>query len=306
LVRQTKGSDTKLDFTHAFEAFVNTFDGVNMASFRNGLVNAGIKDGEFMIWIWSELMDAKSLFLTANADTVYFFGYADLSKGPMVFAAPPGALGVIDDMWWRWASDFGAPGPDRGLGGKYLLVPPGYSGQLPQGGFFVVYPKATRVALLGRAFMENSDPKPAVEAIRKFTKVYPYEVGGVGTSIAEFLTGKARLGRITPPPPTVFQEGTGKVMNTIPPNDFSYYEVLNDLVQQEPATSLAPELMGPLSVIGIVKGKPFAPDERMKKVLTEALVFANATGRSLFMHSRDPSWYLYPGAGWTNYLFVVG
>jgi hypothetical protein len=59
-----------------------------MASFRNGLVNAGIKDGEFMIW--SELMDAKTLFLTANADTVYFFGYADLSKGPMVFEAPPG------------------------------------------------------------------------------------------------------------------------------------------------------------------------------------------------------------------------
>jgi hypothetical protein len=146
LGRQTKGSDTKLDFTHAFEAFVNTFHGVNMASFRNGLVNAGIKDGEFMIW--SELMDAKSVFLTANADTVYFFGYADLSKGPMVFEAPPGALGVIDDMWWRWASDFGAPGPDRGLGGKYLLVPPGYTGQLPQGGFFVVYPKTTRVALL--------------------------------------------------------------------------------------------------------------------------------------------------------------
>ena len=82
-------------------------------------------------------------------------------------------------------------------------------------------------------FMENNDPAPAAETIKKFTKIYPYELGGVGTSIAEFLTGKARLGRITPPPPpTVFHEGSGKVMNTIPPNDFSYYELLNEVVQR--------------------------------------------------------------------------
>ena len=142
--------------------------------------------------------------------------------------------------------------------------------------------------------------------IRKFTKIYPYEAGGVGTSIAEFLAGKAKLGRITPPPPTVFHEGSGKVMNTIPPNDFSYYEMLNEVVQQEPATSLDPELMGPLAAIGIVKGKPFAPDARMKKILTEALAVANATSRSLFMNPRDPSWFYYPGSAWLNFLFVTG
>jgi hypothetical protein len=87
------------------------------------------------------------------------------------------------------------------------------------------------------------------------------------------------------------------VLNTIPPNDFSYYEVLNDLVQQEPATSLDPEQMGPVAAIGIIKGKPFAPDARMKQILTEAVAVANATSRSLFMHGRDPSWYLYPGSG---------
>jgi len=85
-----------LDVTHAFEAFVNTFQGVNMASFHNGVMNAGVKDGEFMVF--STLMDAKSLFFTANADTIYFFGYADLSKGPMIFEAPPNSLGVVDDM----------------------------------------------------------------------------------------------------------------------------------------------------------------------------------------------------------------
>ena len=95
-------------------------------------------------------------------------------------------------------------------------------------------------------------------------------------------------------------------MNTIPPNDFSYYEMLNEVVQQEPATSLDPELMGPLAAIGIVKGKPFAPDARMKKILTEALAVANATSRSLFMNPRDPSWFYYPGSAWMNFLFVTG
>ena len=79
----------------------------------------------------------------------------------------------------------------------------------------------------------------------------------------------------------MFHELSGKVINTIPPNDFSFYEMLNEVVQQEPATSLDPELMGSLAAIGIIKGKPFAPDERMKKILTEALAVANATSRTL-------------------------
>ena len=142
--------------------------------------------------------------------------------------------------------------------------------------------------------------------IKKFTKVYPFEVGGVGTPVADFLAGKVKLGKITPPPPTVFHNGSGKVMNTLPPNDWSFYEMLNEVVQNEPATSLDPELMGPIAAIGIVKGKPFAPDERMKKIMTEALAVANATSRTLFMSSRDPSWFYYPNSAWMNYLFQTG
>jgi hypothetical protein len=267
-----------LDFTHAFEAFVNTYQGVNMAAARKGFLDIGVKDNEILIF--SDLMDAKSLFLTTNADTVYFLGWIDLSKGPIVLETPPKALGTIDDIWWRWVIDFGLPGPDRGEGGKYLILPPGYNGPLPEGGFNIARSRTSRVLLLGRSFMENNDPKPAVELIKKTTRIYPYEAGGLGTSIAEFLTGKAKLGRVTPPPPTVFHEGSGKVMNTIPPSDFSYYEMLNEVVQQEPATALDPELMGPLAAIGIIKGKPFNPDARMKKILTDAGALANATSRT--------------------------
>jgi hypothetical protein len=263
-----------------------------------------VKDGEVLVF--SELMDAKSLFLTANADTLYYMGVLDLTKGPMVLEAPPRALGVIQDYWFGWVTDFGLPGPDRGEGGKYLVLPPGYDGPVPTGGFTVSRPKTTRVLWFGRSFLETNDPKPVAETVKKFTKVYPYEAGGVGTSIAEFLSGKAKLGQITSPPATVFHEGTGKVMNTIPPNDFSYYEMLNEIVQQEPATSLDAELMGPVAAIGIIKGKPFAPDARMKQILTEALALANATSRTLFMNPRDASWYYYPGSAWSNLLFHTG
>ena len=177
---------------------------------------------------------------------------------------------------------------------------------LRHGAALAIVGRTNRVIWFGRSFLENNDPKPVAETIKKFTKVYPYEAGGVGTPIADFLSGKSKLGKVTPPLPTVFHEGTGKVMNTIPPNDFSYYEMLNEVVQQEPATSLDPELMGPVAAIGIIKGKPFAPDARMKKILTEALALANANSRTLFMAPRDPDWYYYPGSGWQNLLFANG
>lgn len=96
------------------------------------------------------------------------------------------------------------------------------------------------------------------------------------------------------------------MINTIPPNDWTFCEMLNEVVQQEPATSLDPELMGPIAAIGIVKGKQFAPDARMKKILTEAIELTNATSRSLFMNPRDRSWYYYPDANWQNMLFATG
>ena len=130
---------------------------------------AGIPNNEVLIF--SELMDSRSLFLTANADTVYFWMNIDVSDGPLVLETPPMSLGVIDDMWFNWVTDFGLPGPDRGAGGKYLLVPPGYTGELPEGGYFVRKLRTTRALMLGRSFMENSDPAAPVALIRKTLKI---------------------------------------------------------------------------------------------------------------------------------------
>src|SRR5262249_2341239 len=158
---------------------------------RQGLPSIGAEDNSIVIF--SELMDAKSLFLTANADTVYFVGVLSLSKGPLVVEQPPGSLGTFNDMWFSWIIDGGFPGPDRGEGGKYLLVPPGYDGPLPEGGFFIARSKTIRVLYAFRAFLTNNDPKPTVESIKKSIKIYPYTPGGAGTSMPTALHGTRGL-----------------------------------------------------------------------------------------------------------------
>ena len=132
-----------LDFVHALNAFLDGYAGASTYSIRNGIRSVGVEDNQIIIF--SELLGAESLFLTANADTVYFFGAVDLTSGPMVVETPPEALGTFDDMWFHWIVDFGLPGPDRGEGGRFLLVPPGYGGALPDGGFFVGHARGTRV-----------------------------------------------------------------------------------------------------------------------------------------------------------------
>lgn len=293
-----------LDFIHGFNAVVNTMQGVNFHALHKGFLDVGVKDNEFILF--SEMMDAKTVLLVANVDTVYVFGFLDLTMGPLVLEVPPGLLGLINDAWFHWVTDVGAGGPDRSLGGKYLILPPCYDGPLPEGGCFIDRVKTKHVMFLGRVFLENDSPEPAVTQIRKFLKVYPYKAGGVGTSLAAVLRGEVPLESITPPPETVFHEGSSKVMNTISPNDFTYYEMLNEVVQQEPTGSLDPEQMGACAAIGIIKGQTFAPDPRMKRILTEAIEVANATARSLTMNPRDPDWYLYPDSAWWNPMFICG
>ena len=144
--------------------------------------------------------------------------------------------------------------------------------------------------------------------IKKHLKIYPYTPGGFGTSIATALEGKVRLEANPPVPETKFIEASGKSFNTIPPSDFGFFQMINENVQQEPATSYDVELAGQLAAIGIAKGKPFEPDARMKKILTDAAAVGNAVGRVLnwryaVMH---PDWSYYPGSMWGTMLWEGG
>ena len=299
-----------LDFVHGMQAFINAFPGASVSAIRQGFLSIGVEDNSVLLF--SDLMDSASLFLTGNCDTVYFLSFVDLTDGPMVIDVPPlgppsGILGTIDDMWFRWVTDFGLPGPDRAQGGRYLIVGPGYDGPLPDSGFHVSHVRTTRVCVLGRAFMVDNDPRVPVEAIRSGFRISPYVPGAQGTAVATFLAGEAPLGAPSAVPETRFIEGSGMVFNTIPPNDFGYWEGVNALVQQEPAGAGDPETMGLLAAVGIVRGKPFKPGERMRAILQDAVAVGNATARTIAFAPRpEEGFALYPGSAWFNMLFTGG
>jgi hypothetical protein len=296
-----------LDFTRALNAYNNSFRGASALAIKKGMESIGAGSGDIVIF--EELMDSSSLFLTANADTVYYLGWIDLSKGPVVIDQPSGGLGAINDMWFQWVIDIGKPGPDRGLGGKYLIVGPDYDGPLPEGGYFVAHARTNTVLYALRAFIENGDdPKPTVKNIKDNLKIYPYAAGSYGTPIAEALKGEVRLAGEPKMPEMKFINASGMAFNTIPPSDVSFFEMLNENVQNEPATSYDVELAGQMAAIGIVHGKAFEPDERMKKILSDAAAVGQGVGRSLNWHWADkhPEWAYYDGSQWWNMLFEGG
>ena len=167
-----------LDFVHGVNVFRNAFPAVSTQAIRQGFLSIGVEDNTVLIF--SELMDSASRFLTANADTVYYLAFVDLTDGPMVVETPPMALGTFDDMWFQWIIDFGLPGPDRGAGGRFPSVPPRNDGPLPEGGFYIGHSRTNRALLLGRSFMQDDDPAPMVATIKSTTQAVPLHAGRSG------------------------------------------------------------------------------------------------------------------------------
>src|SRR5271154_1046288 len=126
-----------LDFQRAVQAYLWALPPVSQAANRNAIRTLGPTNGT--VPIFERLLDSRSVFLTANDNTVYSWTWLNLSKGPLGVEVPPKVLGAINDMWYRWVVDVGITGPDKGKGGKYLLLPPGYKGTVPEG-YIVVRP----------------------------------------------------------------------------------------------------------------------------------------------------------------------
>ncbi|MCW9064986.1 MAG: DUF1254 domain-containing protein, partial [Ignavibacteriaceae bacterium] len=126
-----------LDRSRALQAYLLGFPIVNQAGMRATLKEFGPVN--YTDVIWEDLVDSKTVELTANDNTIYSFIWLDTHKGPLVVEIPPMVLGLIDDFWYKWVADVGITGPDEGKGGKYLILPPGYDGKIPDG-YFVVRP----------------------------------------------------------------------------------------------------------------------------------------------------------------------
>ena len=268
----------QLDFGRGVDAFLKGMSATSVHALCRGFEEAGIALNQG-IGITEDLMDARSLFLTANTTTVYVVLCIDVGSGPMVVRVPPRVLGPVDDADFRWVTDVGLTGPDKGAGGEYLFVPSGYEAAVPSAGYHIAKPRTNRMLLFYRAFVEKGDIAAAVANVKANAAIFP-------------------LAEAANPPATHFVNISGVKFNTISANDFSYYEELNAVVQNEPADWVDPDTVGLYASIGIRKGQPFAPDSRMKKILTDSVAVGNAIARANLFASRDPQTQIYNDRQW--------
>jgi hypothetical protein len=268
-----------LDYIRGVETFLNGIPAASLEAFRRGQAGLGLKNSN-QVLIFDELMDSNSLFLTGNTDTVYVSAFLDLKKdGPTVIEVPAGTgPGTVNDAFFRFVIDTGPPGPDKGKGGKYLILPPDHEGDVPDG-YFVSKSTSWVNWFIARGFLKDGKPDFSSQLFRNGLKIYP-------------------LAKAAKPPKMKFLNGSGKAFNTIGSNDFNFFEELHAVIDREPIEMLEPQLRGIYASIGIQKGKPFKPDARMKEILSKAAEVGNATARTMLWYERDESAFLYKDSHW--------
>ena len=268
-----------LDLQRATQAFLSTLQVASLYAMKEGLLEFG--PANYTGLLFDDLMDSKALWLTPNTVSIYQVIWLEIGDEPLVIETPPNVLGFIDNAWFNYVMDFGNAGPDRGKGGKFLLLPPGYTGDVPDG-YHVARTTTHGNWMPWRGFQVEGSTKQAIDQTKKLFRVYP-------------------LSQKDNPPKMDFVNMSGKPHNTIHRMDFGYWEEINAVIQAEPIEGLDPEIRGLLAAIGIVKGRGFSPDARMKKILTEAAAIGSVTARALTARPSDQRHYLYPGERvWTN------
>jgi len=271
-------------FNRAVESYLHFVTPMSMFYMQKGLKDFGLDTANKFL-IYENLLDAQSLFLTPNTESIYGMQFLDLKRdGPTVVEAPPGLLGGFSDMWQQSQLGIGPTGVDKGKGGKFLLLPPDYQGR-PPAGYFTAKSPTYGVWLGVRGFLVNGKSDQAV-ALMKMVKIYPLATAG-------------------DPPAMVFLNGSGKAIDTIFPDNYEYFASLVMLVENEPVDAIPPSDRFLLASIGIEKGKPFKPDTKAKQLLAEAARTGAAMARANTFASRDPMAQVYPDRHW-EWAFVGG
>jgi hypothetical protein len=273
-----------LDFTHAYQAYMDGVKIASMDAMRRGHLAYGPVNTTVLQF--ADLMDSKTLFLTPNTTSVYQTAWMELGDEPMVIETPPNVLGFINDAWFRYVTDFGNLGPDKGKGGKFLILPPGYEGDVPDG-YHVARSNTYGHWVIWRGFLQEGSTETAVNATKDKFRMYP-------------------LSQAANPPEMTFVNVSGKEFNTIHVMDERMFEEINTVVQSEPLMGENPELLGHLAAIGIIKGQEFAPDARMKNILKKAASAGAVTVKTLISKPRDDRAYWYPGESYWQNAFPGG
>jgi len=252
----------ELQFQAAVQTYLWSFPIANVMSLRDGHRAVGIKNTA--IPIFEDFLTPNTVVPTGNQSTIYAYNILTLGEEPMVLVVPPDVVGFVGDAWQRPQGDLGRPGPDRGEGGKYLLVPPGYEGEIPSEGYYIEPCATKNVFWLLRAFIYDGDTEATIKNLKQ-TKLYPLS---------------------NPEAPQEYLNGS---------RGGAYYDLIAKALNEETVQAHDRVMMGMASILGIEKGKPFNPDEKTRAILEEAEKVAFAMNATLSFESVAPTAPAYPG-----------
>ena len=271
----------EMDFQRACQAYLWGLPAVGLIELKhaqNEIFKA--RNGQ---WVGAVSFDEKLGILTPNYTTPYVISTVNLAKsGPFVIELPKGSMaGMILDVWQRNLSDLGVVGPDKGQGGKYLILPPGHADISANGYRAVRSPSNTvffAVRLLG------DDPEKAVRELLPQLRSYTWSE------------------RTNPPKEQATRVGDKK-WSQMPPHGMAYWERIAELVQTEPVEERDRFMLAQLRFLGIEKGKPFNPDMRQKRILADAAVIGEAMAKANTSDKRvEPAFW--PSTHWKHALVV--
>src|SRR5262245_5040757 len=220
-------------------------------------------NGYNVLPIWKSRLNAKTLVTTPNSDVIYAMGYLDPKQdGPVVIEAPPGLQGILDDFFQRpinsegeidgrrWSGDVGLPGPDKGKGGKYLLLPPDFKGAVPPG-YLTFRSRTYGVFVFWRGFFKNPTQLQEPVRVMEQTRIYP-------------------LGMESSAKPMQFPDASGVPIDMLPPTDDSAFDMLKRIIDAEYVDPADLDMRGMLAATGIIKDQPFSPDAHASEILNAA------------------------------------
>lgn len=272
----------QLVYSRAVNAVIWGMPAVNSELMHNSLLKA--KGDYNQVVYWSGLINDKNQTLTPNPDVIYINPFYDTRKGPVVLEIPAvegvsSLTGSIDDAWQTAIEDVGPAGVDKGKGGKYVILPPGYKDKVPAG--YIPMPSSVYTGfVILRSNLTDASAADITRAIDygKKVKIYPYA-------------------QAANPPATVFVDLLQTEFGNVIPYNIEFFEALNSFVQREPFLARDMAMIDQLQSIGIEKGKPFSPDARTKEILTAAAQDAHAWLDKKFSAVFDHPYY--EGTHWT-------
>ena len=268
----------ELFFQRAVQVYQLAYPAVGGAGIFYGIDKVGASTGDILYW--SDYMTSDAELLTANVSVLYLISPQDLSNGPIVIDIPAGRiLGHIDNIYQQPLTDIGIPGPNKGEGGKFLILPPNYDGEVPEN-YFTVQSDTMQFFFIARSFVDDGDKESSEERLLQINSYH--------------------LSDAENPPKAKFIDLNGKSVKMAHPTTEGFWEFLHQVYSKETVVRDEDKnLIGLMHTIGIFPGEPFEPDEHSKKLLDKAAIVANLMTRNIGYDSPvKESWIYYPGKQW--------